>query len=167
MAFALRIGFFLAVSLIARVGLSRWGAYRRRSGSGNQWQEFKSRLPTWVKQVELVFQIVFLLTIFFGLVFGVSALHVALHRNSAKPAGISEGLIVLSSLFGALVPAMLLANLLSWSIPAMRNANLVALEGLQNTSFSSANIGLMKLGAVLIPVCTIAAAIAVYDPWGH
>ena len=75
--------------------------------------------------------------------------------------------MVFASLYAALAPAFMLANLVSWLIPPVRRANQLAFEGLQTASYRGAMIGLLKFGGVLLPICTVVSAFAVFEPWAH
>jgi hypothetical protein len=92
------------------------------------------------------------------------ALHSTL-KPSERQAGPAVGLIVFSCLIGTLVPAMLISNLISWTISPLRQANLAAMEGLATASLKSAQIGLLKFGIIMGTICAGVATLGVYEPW--
>jgi hypothetical protein len=165
MGFLITNALLVMTWLVASAILVQYLRYRRRTTGGRQWQEFKARLPGWVKQIEMLIQVSFFLALTFLFVVALLWLHAAIHPNTDKPTSMAFGLLLFSSLFSALAPSMILANIFSWSIPPMRRANLTAFAGPETASFKGANMGLIKFGAVLVPICFAVAAFAVYDPW--
>jgi hypothetical protein len=161
------IATFAVTWFVARLILLRYLRYRRRTVAGQEWQEYKARLPGWVKQTEMVFQVFFWLTITFLFIVGSLAAHNAVRTNGDRPGGLSFGLILFSSLFAALVPAFILANGVSWLIPPMRKANLLAFEGLQTASYRTATMGLAKFGSILLPICGAVSLFAIFEPWAR
>jgi hypothetical protein len=116
-----------------------------------------------VKLIETVFQIGFWAALFFLFFFALLALFAVAHRHFGAPSDNIFGTIVMASIFAAMVPAMLIANMVSWLIMPLRRANLAAMEGIETASFRNANLGLAKMGAVLTPVAlAIAIAAAVF-----
>jgi hypothetical protein len=159
------IASFALTWFVARFVLVRYLQYRRRTVAGREWQEYKARLPGWVKQVEMLVQAVLWLLIALLLVSALLGIHSTLRPDTHGTKGLWFGLILFPSLFAAIVPAMLLANFISWLIPPLKAANLAAFDGFQATSFQSANVGLLKLGAILSPICVVIGLLGAYEPW--
>jgi hypothetical protein len=155
------------VWLITRWLLGLYRAYRGTQQSGRDWQEYRKRLPQWVTSVEQLFWVGLWLGITFALVVSFEAVHAVLRSHLKQLSESAFGVVLFASLFMAITPAALLSNYLSSVIGPLRRANLAAFSGFQATSFRSANAGLLKAAAVITPVCLIAVAIAVYDPWGR
>jgi len=158
----------LIVALLAtRLILVRYSRYRRNTVAGREWLQFKAHLPRWVKCLETAIRTVLWLLLTFAIVVGLIIAYVAIHGGENGPRGFAFGLMVFASLYAALVPAFMLANLASWLIPPVRRANQLAFEGLQTASYRGAMIGLLKFGGVLLPICTVVSAFAVLEPWAH
>jgi hypothetical protein len=158
---------FSALLIWASVKFLGW--FRQRSPRAVAWTEFKTSLPGWVKLFELCTQAAFWVAIFFALFRGFFALHHAWHPAEVYPGDTAEGLILFSCLSGALVPSMMLANIISWIVPAVRNANLRTLEMTTSESLGGIMKGLAKLGIPLTLTCLIFAAVGAWEPWigGH
>jgi hypothetical protein len=133
-------------------------AWRRRSPSGREWQDYKAKLPAWVKQIELAMWASIWLALIFLWLRSARLWH-------AQPLNDTRfGVYLFAGLFGLLPPAMLLANLISYAVPPLRRANLQSFEGFQTTSFAAANRGLLKVGAFFtLPALAVAAG-AVFWP---
>jgi len=68
---------------------------------------------------------------------------------------------VLAPLIAALPLGMILANLISWSIPSIRNAeNKIMGEGVPGYTWRDANIGLLKAAAMVVPMSVIFVSIS-------
>ena len=152
----LAIGVLTAI--VVRWLVGRYRAWRRRSQNGRAWQAYKGRLAGWVKTVEALTALVVYLALM-ALWFGVLALWP--HGN---PDSTRVGLFLLAGLFAGLVPALLLTNMISYSIPAMRRANNAAFEGFETPSFASANLGLVKVAAFTTLPALLAAAGVMFWP---
>jgi len=146
------IATLVALWLAARLLLLPYRRYRRRTVSGRQWQEYKSRLPQWVKLAEFVLKVALWLPIAGIVLISLVAIHNAAYPAASAAAGWRFGTMLFASLFAALAPGMILANCVSWMVPPMRRANLHAMEGFETSSFSSANAGLLKFGAIIVPL---------------
>lgn len=139
--------------------------FRQRSPEARERAVYKERMPGWLRQTELMLWIAFFLGIFFALLSGLFALNDLVHPSAGKPKDIVSGIFVFSSMFGALAPAMLAANLVSWLVPAMRRANEKAMTGLPPASFRQANLGLTRFAGIVVPLCLAAAMAGVFYPW--
>jgi len=85
-------------------------------------------------------------------------------RAAATQTGASA-IYLMIGIGGIILPlGFLSANLLSWTIPALRHANERAFRGHQ-VSFTSANVGLIKFAYVSVPVGIVALFIAAIEPW--
>lgn len=155
----------LVTWLIARAVLMRYLRYRRKNQTGQEWQIYKAKLPTWVKTTEMMFWIALWLPVAFACIILLNMLYSVVHPTHTRADGVAGGLILMSSLFAALVPAMLLANVACWLLPPIRKANLAAMDGLATASFEQANMGLLKFGSVVIPVCVAVAVLGICAPW--
>jgi H+/gluconate symporter-like permease len=153
------IGWFIATALIRK-----YLEYRRRSVSVREWQEYKTRLPSWVKRIESLVTATLWVALFLACMSALLAIHSTL-RSSERPVGPAVGIIVFCCLIGTVVPAMLLSNVISWACAPLRRANLTAMDGLETASFRSAQVGLLKLGTLVGVICAGVAALAVYEPW--
>jgi len=165
MATAIAIFTALATWLIVRLVLKRYLQYRRKSQSGQEWQQYKAALPGWVKQAELVIWIVLWLPLMLVINVAVDMAYSAVHAAHTQPDGVAMGLMVVSSAITALVPALMLGNVLSWVLPPIRRANLAAMQEFATVSYRSANTGLVKFGSVVIPISLAVAVLAVLAPW--
>ncbi len=149
------------------LGFYRFRRYRRTTVDFHEWKTFKQRLPRWVaifeQAVRTALWIFFSIMLFLGLLI----LQIAVHRARREPDTLAFGLLLISSFLFMLVPSFLLANSVSWIVKPVLRANLVAMEGLRTVSLSAANTGLLKMGAVLMPIYAAVAALAVYEPWRH
>lgn len=155
----------VATSLLTGVLLRAYLRYRRRTVSGREWQSFKAQMPAWLGATERVIQLVFFLAIFAGWSVLFLRLHMLLHH--ARESGPAFGMIFFPGLFGAIAPAMLLGNVVSWLVPPMRRANLAAMEGLGTASFGAAQGGLLKMAAFIEPVCLAVTLLGVWEPWAR
>ena len=140
--------------------------YRRKTAGYVNYQVFKARLPSWVKQLEFYCFAGGLTA--YGLLgaFGVTRLYHVLHPH-AEATGLAAVLTMLAVIFPAIAFAMLTANLISWMIPAARAANLQAMSGVANVSFGSLNRGLLLFALILTPVCVIQELIGLFEPWAR
>jgi hypothetical protein len=151
-------------AMIVRVYLRR---LRKRSTNARQRADFKTRLPGWVKLFELFFWVACFVAISYAFISGVFVLHHLLHLNFSpdRPSKIASFLLTLPCLFAALVPALMAANLISWSIPPVRRANELAMRDLPAASYGRSMKDLARVGAVLVPISAIAILVGVFDPW--
>ena len=67
---------------------------------------------------------------------------------------------------GAHPVGALMANLMSWLWPPLRQANEAAMQGTQ-VSFTTANYGLVQFAIVSVPVGLLAVAVAAFAPWAR
>ena len=149
---------FALTGVVVRWLLLRYRAWRRRSLRGREWQDYKAKLPTWVKQVEMVLWVSLWLGLMFLWMQAARLLH-APPLNDTR-----SGVFLFAGLFGLLPVAMLLANLISYAVPPLRRANLDSFEGFQTTSFTAANRSLLKVGAFITLPALLVAAGAVFWP---
>jgi hypothetical protein len=157
----------LATWLIVRLVLKHYLQYRRKTQSGQEWQQYKAKLPAWVKQTEMVFWIILWLPLMLAFVVLLDMAYSAVHPALIRQDSIASGLILVSSAFTALVPAMMLGNVISWLLPPIRKANLAAMGEFATVSYRSATTGLVKFGSVLVPVSLAVAVLAVLAPWAN
>jgi len=155
----------LTTWLVARLVLKRYLQYRRKTQSGQEWQQYKAKLPAWVKLTEMVFWVTLWLPLMLASIVLMDAAYVLVHPKQTQPEGIASGLIIVSSMFTTLVPALMLGNIVSWLLPPIRKANLAAMREFVTVSYRSATIGLAKFGSVVIPVSLAVAVVAVLAPW--
>jgi hypothetical protein len=140
---------------------------RKNSRSRHEAVEFKVALPGWVKIFELFTNAVFLASISyfsFRVFFGIYKLG---HQGylPGGPLSLAEFLTVFSSLLAAIAPSMLAANLVSWIIPQVRQANQIAMNGFPSVSFWKVNRELIFAVLVIDSVCILQAVIAAWEPW--
>lgn len=155
----------LATWFIVRLILTRYLRYRRKTQSGQDWQRYKAKLPVWVKQIEMLLWLVLWLPLMLASIILLERAYSALHSAQSLPNGVTVGLIVVSSALTTLVPALLLANVVSWLLPPIRIANLAAMQEFATVSYGSATTGLVKVGSVVIPASLAVAVLAVLAPW--
>lgn len=156
---AVLIAVFAGLLWKAYFNFMRW--FRQRSPEARERTLFKQRMPGWLKQIEMLLWVTFWLGLFFVLFYGLLGLNQLVHPAARKPSEIAGYIFLFSSLFAALAPAMLTANLVSWLVPAMRRANEQAMTGLPAASFQEANLGLIKVGGILVPLCLATAILGV------
>src|SRR5260221_2545013 len=112
---------YLGLAWTVYFNFMRW--FRQRSPQARERVVFKQRMPGWLRLTEVLLWITFFLSISFMPIFGLFALNDLVHPTTGKPGSIADDIFVFSSIFGALIPSMLTANLVSWLVPAMRRAN--------------------------------------------
>jgi hypothetical protein len=133
----------------------------------------KARLPGWVSLLELLFfaaLLVALVPLFFWLE---NYSHRAFHhgRNMVWAIQPSFSFVLVFFLIQALAPViialplgMLLANLLSWLIPPIRNReNGMMAEGVPGYTWHELNFGLIKFSAFVLPICIILVVISLMN----
>jgi hypothetical protein len=79
--------------------------------------------------------------------------------------GPGSAFMAFASLFAAIPLSLMLANFVLWVIPPLRNAYETAFANAPRASFRD---GMRQLGVValfILPICAIAAAIGIIDPW--
>jgi hypothetical protein len=137
--------------------------YRRKLPIYADWKVFKSRLPDWVKRIEVLVQ----LSIWIFLSLGTVALLGWLHEvlRPTERAWQNATVVFLASFVMAWPLAALLANATSYAIPKVRRANLAAFDGLESASFHRANreLVLLLFGGVMLSAPFVLAAI--FEPW--
>jgi hypothetical protein len=130
----------------------------------------RAQLPGWVSLVELFFfgaSEVVLIVLFF---LTENYAHRVLHQGrnilgSIQPDSSADLIFWLIQVLGPVIMAlplsMLLANLISWLIPPIRNIenNLIA-EGAPGYTWHDLNFGLIKFSLVSSPICVILAAVS-------
>jgi ABC-type Fe3+ transport system permease subunit len=147
--------------IVIQALLIKYRRYRQKSEVGREWVSYKARLPQWLKFAELLIALVLWLCMSLGLFFLVLEYHSATHSGDLSKAAL--GIVVLASLFFALGPGFLLANVVIWLIPVMRRENLRAF-GSSTLSFGAANAGLLKLTAVMAPIALAVMLLATMLP---
>jgi hypothetical protein len=154
----------LSVPAVWLAGFLIFQRYRRGTTGFAERTVNKSRLPSWVRQVEFYVFAALFVGLFLLLFTGLFGLHRTFHPAN-RASDLAMVLIVMSSGIGALVPAMLIANLISWFVPSLRRANEIAMSGLPTTSFQGANKGLLAFGAVVVPLCVAQGILGAIEPW--
>ena len=155
----------LAIGIVLiRWAVSNYKNWRlRRSGSAREGAEFKQKLSPWVKQVESLLFLVFFLLFGIGGVFLSFDLYRIIHGiGTASPIA---GTLLLSPMLLAGPLALMTSNFISWSIPAMRNANEKAMEGLPSVSYQKYQRQLLTVVMWMAPLCVLGLAIGLFDPW--
>jgi hypothetical protein len=132
----------------------------------------KARLPVWVSFAEFFLFVVSELAFIF-LFFSTEAyFHQVLHPGSAflspQQPKLSFDLAfwliqALAPLIAALPPGMVVANLISWSIRAIRSAeNEIMNEGVPSYTWRDANVGLLKATAIMVPISIVIGSISLF-----
>lgn len=134
----------------------------------------KAQLPGWVTLVELL---IFAasegaLVIFFFII--ESYAYRTLHHGRSMPGSIQPSLSVdlvfflievSAPVIMALPLGMLLANVISWLIPPIRNAEYkIMAEGVPGYNWRDLNLGLIKASLIISTVCVILCAICMVRP---
>jgi len=130
----------------------------------------KAKLPTWVRQTETLILLIFacaLTVLFFQIE---QYVHEVIHPQSQflNPRGPTSSLDFFFLMIEALAPCMLalplsmiLANVVAWSIPAIRNVeNSLMAEGVAGYNWKDLNMGLLKFAAIVVPISLVAAFIS-------
>jgi len=131
----------------------------------------KAKLPGWVPITEMLFLAiseVALISLFFQIEI---YLHGIFHPGSRfidsqtnlnfSFDSLFAGIEAFAPIVAALPLGMILANLISWSIPPIRKAeNKIMGEGVPGYNWKDINMGLIKLAVVMIPVSMILAFIS-------
>lgn len=130
----------------------------------------KSRLPGWVSIAEFFFlavsEIVLILLFYSTEAYFHRIIHPELAFLPPQQPTLSFDLVfwliqVLAPLMAALPLGMILANLISWSIPSIRNAeNKIMREYGPGYTRRAMNIGLLKAAAIMVPMSVIFASIS-------
>jgi len=133
----------------------------------------KAKLPGWVSFAEFVFfgASTAMLSIFFFML--EKHVHQVFYPNrkflsSINPSFSTDSIFLfiqaLTPVILALPLSMLLANLISWLIPPIRNAeNGVMAEGVAGYTWHELNRGLIKATLIMVPVCLILVSISLID----
>ncbi len=79
--------------------------------------------------------------------------------------GVSAILIAASSFLAAVPLALMLGNLALWIIPPLRRAHNEAFADAPNASFNDGMRQLATFAALVLPLCLVAAAVGIIDPW--
>src|SRR5271166_5679850 len=141
------------------VYLIRWAvlAYRKRrlqkSPQAREGAEFKQKLTPWVKQVESLLFATFLVIFAVGGVVLASYVHRIVHGMGSPPP--IAGTLMILHLFLAAPLALMTANFISWSPPAMRNANEEAMRGLSSVSYQKYQRQLSIFLIWAAPICLL------------
>jgi hypothetical protein len=130
----------------------------------------KAQLPGWVPLVEMIFFGISEGVLFYLFFLIERYAHQALHEGkgilgSAPPTtsvGFIFWLIQIPAPLTMVLPlGMLLANLISWLIPPIRNReNKIMAEGVPGYTWHELNYGLIKFSLVTSPVCVILTVIS-------
>ncbi len=152
----------LVAALIALLTFSR---NRRQTADYAESKAVKAELPGWVKLTELLSMVVFCAALavatfkIFGLFRGFSRSADTLTNASAVYVVFGIGSLVLPL-------GLLAANLFSWIVPTLRQANERAFRGHQ-VSFEIANSGLIKFACISVPFGAVALCLAAIEPWAR
>ena len=156
----------LALAALFWWGYRKWvNWFQQRLLRAREWTKFKTSLPNWVKLFELFTQATFWIAIAVALLNGFFALHHKWHPSAVQIDKTAELLIILPSFIGSLVPAMMLANIVSWFVPAARRANRRALDRSTSETLGSIMKGLAKLGVPLTLICLCVSLLGAFEPW--
>ena len=130
-------------------------------------QKFRMRLPLWLGTVERLVLAVVLGVLITVLVLMCGFLYRAAHHldPTQKMGELAIVLLGTASAIGAVAPAALIANAVSWYISPMRAANERAMEGLNGITFKRLNAQLARFALAISVACVIQVAIAIMEPW--
>lgn len=140
--------------------LSLFKRHRRRSGAAAQAAQVKEKLPGWVRQTESMIFLVFMVEGLTGLVW----LLKLSFPEMLRIAGVSAILNVMALMLPMIAIAMLGVNLISWLTPALRKANMAAMEG-SSISFWSASRELIYFLIFSLVISALLLCLSVVAPW--
>ena len=108
------------------------------------------------------------LSLWYGLARLLVVLHETLHGGDPRittASGVGPILVAVVPAFASLPIAMLLGNICVWLIPPARRALDKEAEGYPRCSFTESQRGLLRLGAVIIPIATAIAGLGAVVRW--
>ena len=130
----------------------------------------RAKLPAWASLAELVFVVVseiVLIVWFFQIeryvhqVFHPESQFIGPLQATFSLVSLFRVIEIIAPLTAALPLGLILANVISWSIPPIRHAeNKIMAEGVAGYNWTDANMGLVRLAAIVVPVSVIAAFIS-------
>ncbi|MDH5633595.1 MAG: hypothetical protein OEZ10_11440 [Gammaproteobacteria bacterium] len=126
----------------------------------------KRRKNAW--NLLLIPVIVFLLgAIWISGMFAAESLHMAQHPGQTLKNGIGAGVVMatMGPIIGAVPLAMLIGNLLVALIPPARRALEAESESVPGTNLASAQMRLLKLLALLLPVSVVITGLGAWLSW--
>jgi hypothetical protein len=150
---------FLVILWLAAFWFSR---YRRKLPVYAEWKIAKSRLPIWVRICEGLIVVLGWAAAFPVLFLGQYGLHRIRHPD--HPSDDIFLLMLMVAAVAAVVPALLLANIASWLLPATRRANRSAFTGLPTVSYQLAIREIFSFGLGVFILCSTFAFIAAWRP---
>jgi hypothetical protein len=146
----------------AIVALLLYARRRKRTADYAKGRAFKAALPSWVSSLEL------LVALGWASLFAIGAWKACvLFAGPPSPGPITSPgpVFVIVGIGVIILPlALLCANVVSWIVPPLRDANLRAFRG-NGVSFRSLNQGLIKGALVSAVAGLILIGIAVIRPW--
>lgn len=160
MSYALWVALPLIAPLAALILLMR---KRRKTVDYAEGQAFKAALPPWVATVERF------VALAWGSLFAFGAWKICILITGAPPPPgsiSSPGPIYVILGIGAIILplAFLCANVFSWIVPPLRNANQRGFRG-KSISFKTMNQGLIKFALVSALVGVALIGVAATQPW--
>lgn len=103
----------------------------------------------------------------FVFIVGAVSLHDAFNPSSLWPETSmpAKVLMLVASLFGAVVPGLILANLALWAFPGARRLFTRRAAGEGPRSYVEATVWLFRLAAALLPFALVLSVLGAVDPW--
>ena len=155
--------FWIFLPLVAAiVALYLFARKRQKTVDYAEGQAFKAALPSWVGTIER------LVALAWGSLFAVCAWKICVSLGGRPPPGpiSSPGPIYIILGIGAIILplAFLCANVVSWIVPPLRNANQRAFRG-KGLSFKTMNQGLIRFASVSALAGFVLIGIAATKPW--
>jgi hypothetical protein len=132
-------------------------------------QAGRNRLPKWA----VLFQFAVLITSFAGMtlcwIFGFELLYSHIHPSVPhfEPRFPSGGLMAFPGIAASFLLGLIFTNIVLWLVPPARRANDTAFRGVRGGSFRKATGGLLKVAAVVVPICAIISLIGAWEPWAR
>jgi hypothetical protein len=137
------------------------GLARRQTG--------RNRLPHWAVLVHLAVFIPSLTGIFLCWEFGFELLYGRLHPSVPffHPRFPSGGIMAIPGLPVSILAGLIASNVVGWLIRPVRRAQESAFRGVKGSSFRETTGGLVKVAAVVVPICVAIALAGAWEPWGR
>ena len=146
-----------ALSIVALVlviyGISRFQSYYFNRSDVVARRVARSKMPGWLNSLESLTWLSLYMLVMFALMWEIGRINNALH-----PGTYPSGLAIFPAVIAALPLAALLSNGIFWAIPYTRRIENDHARGVRGASFSEANIGLLKFGLIVEPVCLLVIA---------
>ncbi|MBI1212955.1 MAG: hypothetical protein GC190_15945 [Alphaproteobacteria bacterium] len=132
-----------------------------------QRQAARASIPAWAATAKLLIVAASILSVCGTLLYAGFALHELLHPGTLgrHMPGPAPALIVIAAIFAGIPLALMLSNVLVWVVPPLRDIENKAFAKVPNATFADGMRQLSYVAALTVPICLIAAAMGIIDPW--